>query len=154
MSDKMTIPAVKDAAAALGVRAIWNAKLQEWKVGNAPQEYFTSDHDDAFETIKAMSSSAGKHAQATATNLAKLPEFCYAYHPTTQEPIIIKRGEDGYYPPKSPDVWVEEINGILGVTEEQEEAMLAGSLFGWGAPCANPDNYVGKKFQKEKLKSC
>ena len=33
------------------------------------------------------------------------------------------------------------INEALGVTNQQREAMLAGSIFGWDCPAANPNNY-------------
>ena len=32
-------------------------------------------------------------------------------------------------------------NQIIGVTRAQEAAMLAGSLFGWDTPAADPKNY-------------
>ena len=36
------------------------------------------------------------------------------------------------------EIAVEVFNRPLGVTPEQVEAMLAGSLFGWNCPAANP----------------
>ncbi len=86
------------------------------------------------------------------SNLAKLPKFCYAYHPGTKEPIRIFKGESGYHPPAKDDVWVEEINGLLGVTVEQEEAMLAGSMFGWDNQLADPDFYLNNpKWQAQAI---
>jgi hypothetical protein len=32
-------------------------------------------------------------------------------------------------------------NALLGVTRAQEEAMLAGSIYGWDTPAAKPWNY-------------
>lgn len=83
-------------------------------------------------------------------NFSKLPEFCYCYHPVTNKPIRVFRGESGYYPPVYEDVWVEEINGLLGITKEQEEAMLSGSIFGWECAAANPDSWKNdEKWQAQ-----
>ncbi len=66
---------------------------------------------------------------------------CAAVHPTTGEPIIITRGESGYRPLASEcdaATAVRLFNEPLGITPEQVEAMLAGSMFGWDCPAANP----------------
>ncbi|HCC34795.1 MAG TPA: hypothetical protein DEQ02_03855, partial [Ruminococcaceae bacterium] len=36
---------------------------------------------------------------------------------------------------------VDDENGMRHITRGQEEAMLAGSLFGWNTPAAKPWNY-------------
>ncbi len=78
-----------------------------------------------------------------------LPTGCFSILPSTGELIGIKRGANGYL-----DVTVvkgtdrqdsrrraDKNNKRLGVTRAQEEAMLAGSLFGWDTPAAKPWNY-------------
>ena len=79
---------------------------------------------------------------------SSLPEQCYGVLPSTGEISIIKKGETGYY---STDInmgskeenaaLVEEYNQKAGVSKAQAAAMLAGSMFGWAAPAADPKNY-------------
>lgn len=75
-----------------------------------------------------------------------LPEYCYTNLESTNELIVIKRGESGYYP-QNPDnaPWganaVNTLNERLGVTKGQEEAMKCGSMFGWDVPASDPNNY-------------
>lgn len=76
-----------------------------------------------------------------------LPEQCYGtLH--TGELIIIKYGEKGYYntdipteDKKSMKALADEMNAKLGVTKAQAAAMLAGSMYGWSCPAANPASY-------------
>ena len=39
---------------------------------------------------------------------------------------------------------VDEYNAQINVTKAQAAAMLAGSLFGWETPAADPKNYDGQ----------
>ena len=62
--------------------------------------------------------------------------------------IIIKRGEKGYFKTDIPVTdkdkarsIVNEYNTKLGVSRAQEEAMKAGSMFGFQVPAADPRNY-------------
>jgi hypothetical protein len=78
----------------------------------------------------------------------KLPADCYSVLPSSGELIMIVRDKYGYFPsPNStpfPDInrkIADESNTHSGVTRAQEEAMLAGSLFGWNVPAAKPWNY-------------
>ena len=79
----------------------------------------------------------------------QLPELCFSVLPSTGELIKISRGEKGYYPcydksaddPKSNREFADDRNAKLGVSKAQEQAMLAGSMFGWHVPAANPKNY-------------
>lgn len=50
---------------------------------------------------------------------------------------MLIRGRSGYRPFESrftPD----EFNAQIGITPEGVQAMLAGSMFGWDCPAANP----------------
>lgn len=78
--------------------------------------------------------------------MVKLPEMCYSVLDSTNELIVLKRGEKGYFP-QNPDnaPWsadnVDHLNKRLGVTKGQAEAMKMGSMFGWETPSADPNNY-------------
>ena len=79
---------------------------------------------------------------------SSLPRQCYTTLRSTGEIIIVKRGESGYYPTDLPDdgpeinrATVEECNREGGVSRAQEQAMFAGSAFGWDTPAADPGNY-------------
>lgn len=69
-----------------------------------------------------------------------LPPMCAARLPSTNAGIIIKRGESGYYQPRG-GVDVERYNELRNVTKPQQEAMFAGSMFGWSVPAADPACY-------------
>ena len=79
---------------------------------------------------------------------SSLPEQCYGILPNTGELIIVKKGEYGYYrtdismgSKEENLALAEEYNGKLGVSKAQASAMLAGSMFGWAVPAADPKNY-------------
>lgn len=91
--------------------------------------------------MKKKKSLNAEQMKKAAANFKKLPKFCYVHNPSDNGPVRVFRGEDGYHLPLYPDVWVEEVNGLLGVTVEQEQAMLSGSMFGWHTPAADPDTW-------------
>ena len=86
----------------------------------------------------------------------KLPEVCYSTNKVTNEIIIIKRGEIGYYPtnwgPAKPtkdkkasevvEEWCNLLNERLEVTKAQRKAMENGSMWGWDALGSDPDYYI------------
>lgn len=73
-------------------------------------------------------------------NLALLPEMAATTLPGVGTPIVIKRGEMGYWP--MPDgMSVDTINAAFGATPSQLAAMAAGSIFGWQVPGAIPNIY-------------
>ena len=71
-----------------------------------------------------------------------LPAMCATLLPTTLEPVVIKRGEAGYWPlPEG--MTVERINEIFAAGPCHIAAMEIGSLFGWHVPGADPAHYDG-----------
>jgi len=77
-----------------------------------------------------------------------LPERCFSTLPDSGELIMIKRGESGYWrsdwdtgDPEKNRVLADQQNARLGVSKAQEEAMVVGSMFGWGAQGADPKAY-------------
>ena len=78
-----------------------------------------------------------------------LPETCFSVLPSSGQLIIIWCGEHGYYPSEWDTGSREENREIAsshnarrGITDIQEAAMLAGSMFGWNTPGANPQWYL------------
>lgn len=80
-----------------------------------------------------------------------LPEKCFSALEATGEIITVTKGEKGYtptgqYPQNgvSPKEAAAALNDAAGVTKAQEAAMVAGSMFGWDTPAADPKNYDAK----------
>jgi hypothetical protein len=77
----------------------------------------------------------------------ELPHKCFGILPSSGDMILITRGERTYTPfsstatPEEKRRMVDIFNEANGVTRAQEEAMLAGSMFGFGVPAACPWNY-------------
>ena len=78
-----------------------------------------------------------------------LPETCFSVLPSSGQLIIIRHGERGYYPSEWDTGSREENREIAsshnarrGITDIQDAAMLAGSMFGWNTPGANPQWYL------------
>ena len=78
---------------------------------------------------------------------SSLPEKCFSITSAANEMIIITKGEMGYRPAgataegKTARESADIVNDMMGVTKAQEAAMLAGSMFGWATPAADPANY-------------
>ncbi len=70
----------------------------------------------------------------------KYPKVAAARHPTTGEPILVSAYEKGYAP--APLINPERFNHLRGITAGMAEAMLAGSMFGWDCPGADPTHYT------------
>lgn len=67
-----------------------------------------------------------------------LPLWCFIQMPATEETVIVDFPQHGYSPLDIPIPWkrAQKMNRDMNVTEEMEEAMLAGSMFGWHVPAA------------------
>lgn len=78
---------------------------------------------------------------------SSLPEYCHSVLPSTGELILISRGTEGYMPAdlkangETGREAADRLNQQEGISKSQEAAMLAGSMFGWAVPAANPKNY-------------
>ena len=79
---------------------------------------------------------------------SSLPDHCFSVSEETGEMIILKKGESGYCNSdlKSNDKALAKVianrnNSELGVTDTQVKCMIAGSMFGWDTPAADPKNY-------------
>jgi hypothetical protein len=93
----------------------------------------------AYDNRYLLPERAGQH---------ELPQQCYSVLPATGELISIRRGEQEYTVYRNVSFfdsnnrqYADLHNKKNGVTRAQEEAMLAGSLFGWDTPAAKPWNY-------------
>jgi hypothetical protein len=78
----------------------------------------------------------------------ELPDVCYSTNLSSEAIILIKNKERGYYPCEYTTgnreynrALATDLNIKMGVTRAQEEAMVAGSMFGWGVPGAKPWKY-------------
>ena len=78
---------------------------------------------------------------------SSLPAVCYGKVPEKRAIVMFERGFDGYRSAsfatkgRTSQKLVDELNGEMGVTKAQAAAMLAGSMFGWATPAADPKNY-------------
>lgn len=65
----------------------------------------------------------------------RLPAYSATKHPLTGETVLIKRGEKGFFPWRASEpMTADEYNLRNGITPEQEQAMLVGSIFGFHVP--------------------
>ena len=76
-----------------------------------------------------------------------LPDQCFSFLESTGEIILIDKGERCYTPTgkfaenTTPREGVDALNKAKGITRAQEAAMVAGSMYGWEKPAADPARY-------------
>ena len=113
--------------------------------------YIDDSHVEIRDDLYHICEFAERMEQCGATFIplrSDLPEVCYSILPSTGDVIIIKRGESGYYRCEystEDKAFNREFangrNANLGVSKAQVEAMLAGSMYGWDVPAADPKSY-------------
>jgi len=126
----------------------WQARADD------PANYFwghyLENYEDAREDLfgRAHSESQSLNPNYHRRQREKLPDICMSTLPSDGSLIVVRHQERGY---KAADISTEDaaenkylamyINDLMGVTPAQEAAMVAGSMFGWNVPAANPTNY-------------
>lgn len=113
--------------------------------------YIDDSHVEVGDDIYHICEFAERMEQCGATFIplrSDLPEVCYSILPSTGDVIIIKHGESGYYRCEYSTEdkafnreFANDRNANLGVSKAQVEAMLAGSMYGWDVPAADPKSY-------------
>ena len=113
--------------------------------------YIDDSHVEVGDDLYHICEFAERMEQCGATFIplrSDLPEVCYSILPSTGDVIIIKHGESGYYRCEYSTEdkafnreFANDRNAKLGVSKAQVEAMLAGSMYGWDVPAADPKSY-------------
>lgn len=113
--------------------------------------YIDDSHVEVGDDLYHICEFAERMEQCGATFIplrSDLPEVCFSILPSTSDVIIIKHGESGYYRCEYSTEdkafnreFANDRNANLGVSKAQVEAMLAGSMYGWDVPAADPKSY-------------
>ncbi len=113
--------------------------------------YIDDSHMEVGDDLYHICEFAERMEQCGATFIplrSDLPEVCYSILPSTGDVIIIKHGESGYYRCEYSTEdkafnreFANDRNANLSVSKAQVEAMLAGSMYGWDVPAADPKSY-------------
>lgn len=126
----------------------WQAKADD------PTNYFwghyLNNYEDAREDLfeRAYEETQNLNPGYKKRQEEKLPPFCMSVLQTSDDLIKITHMQKGYsHSDISTDNPAENkriakyINELMDITPAQETAMIAGSMFGWNVPAANPVNY-------------
>lgn len=113
--------------------------------------YIDDSHVEVGDDLYHICEFAERMEQCGATFIplrSDLPEVCFSILPSTGDVIIIKHGESGCYRCEYSTEdkafnreFANDRNANLGVSKAQVEAMLAGSMYGWEVPAADPKSY-------------
>lgn len=113
--------------------------------------YIDDSHVEVGDDLYHICEFAERMEQCGATFIplrSDLPEVCFSILPSTGDVIIIKHGESGYYRCEYSTEdkafnreFANDRNANLGVSKAQVEAMLAGSMYRWDVPAADPKSY-------------
>ena len=113
--------------------------------------YIDDSHVEVGDDLYHICEFAERMEQCGATFIplrSDLPEVCFSILPSTGDVIVIKHGESGYYRCEYSTEdkafnreFANDRNANLGVSKAQVEAMLAGSMYGWDVPAADPKSY-------------
>lgn len=125
--------------------------FSDGEVKNRVCRYIDDSHVEVGDDLYHICEFAERMEQCGATFIplrSDLPEVCYSILPSTGDVIIIKHGESGYYRCEYSTEdkafnreFANDRNANLGVSKAQIEAMLAGSMYGWDVPAADPKSY-------------
>lgn len=110
-------------------------------------EYHTEVGRNLFHVCEFAERMEGGHCSYEPVT-PMMPETCLSTLPSSGALIEITNGQEGYRElPNSSDnpeqnrKKADQTNRRNGVSKAQEAAMLAGSMFGWKVPAADPKNY-------------
>ena len=151
---------IGDTEFVLGVNSNAPSNFVTWSCKNGTNYYWGHYFSDLLSAQKDLCSRAAQEVEYLETARTgqeilvsdepsvSLPDTCHSVLPSSGELIVIKRGESGYFRSEfSADdeqqnrIFADDRNAKQGVSKAQEAAMLAGSMFGWHTPAANPKNY-------------
>ena len=113
-------------------------------------DYHMETSDGFSTTIYHIAEFAERTEQTGSTVIplrSSLPEKCFSVSEYSNDLIEVTKGYSGYshagkeLGSLTPREAADRLNRELGVTKEQEQAMVAGSMFGWATPAADPANY-------------